>query len=329
MRRTSANEQTNMETMMKKTLLAAGLAGLMSTSAMAETIGFAMSEFNDNWLTIMRNAAVAWAEENGIELIMEDGQSDVGRQLDQINNFVASGVDGIVVVPIDGNATQALTDAAASAGIPLVYANRIPGNFDTLPDNQVVVASDETESGTLETFQVCQQLRAEGKVDGGARAYVLQGQLHHPAGIQRTKDIQDVVGTDMCSFIEIVDTQVGNFQRNEAQDIMTNWLTTGEPFDAVIANNDEMAIGAILAMKASGVDMNQVVVGGIDATPDALQAMAAGELDVTVFQNAAAQGAGSVQTALALAKGEQVAKFVRIPFELVTPDTMKDYVGAN
>ena len=314
---------------MKKTLIAAGLTSLFSTAAMAQTIGYAMSEFNDNWLTIMRNAAVEWAEANGIDLIMEDGQSDVGRQLDQINNFVATGVDGIVVVPIDGNATQALTDAAESAGIPMVFANRVPGNFDTLPANQVVVASDETESGTLETFAVCQQLRSAGKVDGGARAYILQGQLHHPAGIQRTKDIHDVVAMDMCNFIEIIDTQVGNFYRDQAQDIMTNWLTTGEHFDAVIANNDEMAIGAILAMRAAGVDMDKVIVAGIDATPDALLAMAAGELDITVFQNAAAQGAGAVQTALALARGEEVTRFVRIPFELVTPGNMADYIGAN
>ena len=314
---------------MKKFFIATGVASLLSTAAVAETIGYAMSEFNDNWLTIMRNAAVEWADENGHDLIMEDGQSDVGRQLDQINNFIATGVDAIVVVPIDGNATQALTNAAESAGIPMVYANRVPGNFDTLPDNQVVVASDETESGTLETFNICQQLRSQGKVDGGARAYILQGQLHHPAGIQRTKDIHDVVAMDMCNFIEIIDTQVGNFVRAQAQDLMTNWLTTGDEFDAVIANNDEMAIGAILAMKSASIDMDTVLVGGIDATPDALQAMAAGDLDVTVFQNAAAQGIGSVEAAIALSRGESVTKFVRIPFELVTPENMAEYIGAN
>ena len=162
-----------------------------------------------------------------------------------------------------------------------------------------------------------------------SRAFILQSMLRHPAGIQRTKDIHDVVAMDMCNFIEIIDTQVGNVARNQGQDLMTNWLTTGDEFDAVIANNDEMAIGAILAMKADGVDMDSVIVGGIDATPGALQAMAAGDLDVTVFQNAAAQGAGSVQTAIALANGESVPRFFRIPFELVTPENMADYVGAN
>ena len=79
---------------------------------------------------------------------------------------------------------------------------------------------------------------------------------------------------------------------------MTNWLTAGIEFDAVISNNDEMAIGAIQALKAAGVDMDEVIVAGVDATQDALAAMKAGDLDVTVFQNAAGQGKGAVDAAL-------------------------------
>ena len=106
-------------------------------------------------------------------------------------------------------------------------------------------------------------------------------------------------------------------------------MAPGEPFDAVIANNDEMAIGAIQAMKASGIAMEDVVVGGVVATQDALSAMQAGELDVTVFQNAAAQGGGALQAALQLARGEAVDQKVYIPFELVTPDNMESYMSKN
>ena len=112
-------------------------------------------------------------------------------------------------------------------------------------------------------------------------------------------------------------------------DLMTNWLTAGEPFDAVFANNDEMAIGAIQAMKSAGIDMKDVVVVGVDATQDGLAAMKAGELDVTVFQNARGQAAGAVDAALALARGEAVDQVVYIPFELVTPDNMDDYLAQN
>jgi inositol transport system substrate-binding protein len=111
--------------------------------------------------------------------------------------------------------------------------------------------------------------------------------------------------------------------------IMTNWLSAGLEFDAVIANNDEMAIGAIQAMKATGIDMNKVVVAGVDATADALQAMESGELDVTVFQDAKAQGRGAVDAAIRLAKSEDVDQKVWVPFELVTPANYKDYLNRN
>ena len=110
---------------------------------------------------------------------------------------------------------------------------------------------------------------------------------------------------------------------------MTNWLSSGEPFDAVFANNDESAIGAIQAIKAAGISMDDVVIGGVDATQDALVAMQAGELDVTVFQNAAGQGQGSLDAALRLARGEDVPRVVWIPFELVTPANIDEYLSKN
>ena len=110
---------------------------------------------------------------------------------------------------------------------------------------------------------------------------------------------------------------------------MTNWLSTGAPFDGVIANNDESAIGAIQAMKASGIDVKTLVVGGVDATQDALQAMQAGDLDVTVFQDAAGQGQGALDAALKLAKGEAVEQKVYIPFQLVTPANIGDFLAKN
>jgi inositol transport system substrate-binding protein len=97
----------------------------------------------------------------------------------------------------------------------------------------------------------------------------------------------------------------------------------------VIANNDESAIGAIQAMKAAGVDMKAVVVGGVDATQDALQAMQAGELDVTVFQDAAGQGKGALDAALALSKGEKIEPKTYIPFQLVTPANIGDFLAKN
>lgn len=313
---------------MKKTLLTAGFVALMGTSAMADGIGVSMAKFDDNFLTVLRNGIDAKATELGVSVQIEDAQNDVAKQLDQINNFIASGVSSIIVNPVDTSATQAMSDAAAAANIPLVYVNREPINVDTLPDNQAFVASNEMDSGTLETKEVCRLLKEAGKTE--ASAYVIMGELSNQAAVMRTKDIHDVIGGPDCGVkITIIDEQTSNWSRDEAQNLMTNWLSTGTPFDAVIANNDESAIGAIQALKAGGVDMASVVVGGIDATQDALAAMQAGELDATVFQDAAGQGAGALDAAIKLSKGEAVEQKVYIPFQLVTPANIGDFLNKN
>ncbi len=314
---------------MKKTLIASGFIALMTTTAMAQDIGVSMALFDDNFLTVLRNGMVEQAAGmDGVNLQVEDAQNDVAKQLDQINNFIASGVAAIIVNPVDTSATQAMSDAAAAANIPLVYVNRQPVNVDTLPDNQAFVASNEVDSGTLETIEVCAQLKAAGK--DNANVYVMMGELSNQAAVQRTADIHDVMAAGSCVVtLNIIDEQTANWSRDQAQSLMTNWLSTGAAFDGVIANNDEMAIGAIQAMKAAGIDMASVVVGGVDATQDALAAMQAGDLDVTVFQDAAGQGAGALAAALSLAKGEAVDQKVYIPFQLVTPANVADYLAKN
>jgi inositol transport system substrate-binding protein len=313
---------------MKKMLLIAGFAGLMGTTAMAEGIGVSMALFDDNFLTVLRNGIQAQADAAGLKVQIEDAQNDVAKQLDQINNFIASGVDAIIVNPVDTSATQAMSDAAAAAGVPLVYVNRQPINVDSLPDNQAFVASNEAESGTLETIQLCDNWAAEGKTE--VKVYVMQGELSNQAAVQRTQDIYDVIDAGKCKVkINVIDQQTANWSRDQAQTLMTNWLSTGTAFDGVIANNDEMAIGAIQAMKAAGIDMKSVQVGGVDATQDALAAMQAGDLDVTVFQNAAAQGGGALDAAVKLSKGEAVDQKVYVPFELVTPENIANYLKKN
>ncbi|ASY59509.1 sugar ABC transporter substrate-binding protein [Sinorhizobium sp. CCBAU 05631] len=309
---------------MKKFILGTAIAVMMSTAAHAETIGVSMALFDDNFLTVLRNGMQDYAKTlNGVELQIEDAQNDVAKQQSQIQNFIAAGVDAIIVNPVDTDATAAMSKIAADAGIPLVYVNREPVNVDSLPDKQAFVASNEVESGTLETQEVCKMLGGKGK------AVVMMGELSNQAARMRTKDVHDVLATDACKGIEIVEEQTANWSRTQGADLMTNWLSAGLEFDAVISNNDEMAIGAIQALKAAGRSMDSVVIAGVDATQDALAAMAAGDLDVTVFQNAAGQGQGSVDAALKLAKGEPVEKKVYIPFELVTKENLAKYQAKN
>lgn len=309
---------------MKKLIMGSALALFMSTAAHADNIGVSMALFNDNFLTVLRNGMIDYAKTMpGVTLQVEDAQNDVAKQQSQIQNFIASGVKAIIVNPVDTDATAAMSKIAADAKIPLVFVNREPVNVDSLPDNQAFVASNEQESGTLETKEICRLLGGKGN------AVVMMGELSNQAARMRTKDVHDVIATDQCKGIKIVQEQTANWDRTQGSDLMTNWLSSGIDFDAVISNNDEMAIGAILALKAAGKDPSKIVVGGVDATQDALAAMQAGDLKVTVFQDAAGQGKGALDTALKLAKGEKADKKVYIPFQLVTPANAKDFVKKN
>jgi ribose transport system substrate-binding protein/inositol transport system substrate-binding protein len=313
---------------MKKVLISTALVALMSGAAAAENIGVSMALFDDNFLTVLRNGMSDYAKtQDGVSLQIEDAQNDVGKQLNQIQNFVASGVDAIIVNPVDTDATVAMSQAAAAAGIPLVYVNREPVNVDSLPEKQAFVASNEKDSGTLEMQEVCRLLKEQGKAQ--ASIVVMMGELSNQAARMRTQDVHEVIATPECSFIKIVDEQTANWSRTQGADLVTNWLSAGLQFDAVVANNDEMAIGAVQALKAAGKDMGTMVVGGVDATQDALAAMAAGDMDVTVFQNAAGQGQGAVDAALKFARGEKVDSKVYIPFELVTPANLANYQAKN
>ncbi|RCS25057.1 sugar ABC transporter substrate-binding protein [Phyllobacterium salinisoli] len=308
---------------MKKFLLAAAISALMTGSALAENIGVSMALFDDNFLTVLRNGMQDYAKtKDGLNLQVEDAQNDVSKQLSQIQNFIAQGVDAIVVNPVDTDATPKMTQLATAAGIPLVYVNRMPGDKE-LPAKVSFVGSNEVNSGTLQMKEVCRILGGKGEI------VVLMGELSNQAARQRTQDIEDVIATDECKGIKILDKQTGNWQRTLGTDLVTNWISAGLKPNAIVSNNDEMAIGAIQALKASGISTKDVLVAGIDATQDALAAMKAGDLRVTVFQNAAAQGSGAIDTALKLAKGETVESMVWVPFELVTPENMDKYMAKN
>lgn len=307
---------------MKKLLLTAIASSVIATSVSAADlkIGVSMALFDDNFLTTLRNGIQAAAKEQGVDVQIEDAKNGVGNQLNQVQNFIASGVDAIIINPVDTDATLSISDDAQAAGIPLIYVNRQPINVDLLPDNQAFVASDERVSGTLQTQEVCRLLNGKGNI------VVMMGELTNQAALQRTQDIHDVIATPECSGLKVVQQQTAEWSRTKGSDLMTNWIAAGIQFDAVVSNNDEMAIGAIQALKAAGRSMDDVVIAGIDATTDALAAMEAGELDVTVFQSADGQGRGAVDTAVKLINGQNVDRKVWVPFELVTPENLNDYL---
>jgi inositol transport system substrate-binding protein len=305
-------------------LIALAAATVLSSPAFAAKIGVSMDKFDDNFLTVLRNGMSDYAKTvPGVSLQTEDAKDDVSKQLSQVQNFIANKVDAIIVNPVDTSATARITELAAAANVPLVYVNREPADIDKLGPKAAFVASNEKDSGTLETQQICKLLGGKGNI------LVIEGELSNQAAVQRTADIHDVISKAPCAGIKIVAEQTANWDRTKAQNLVTNWLSKGLKFDAIVSNNDEMAIGAIQALKSAGVDTKAAIVGGVDATQDALASMKAGDLKVTVFQDAAGQGKGAVDAALALAAGKTVEKKVYIPFQLVTPDNMDKFIKMN
>ena len=303
---------------MKKLALALAATVAFSAAAHATTIGVTMDKFDDNFLTSVRNAIAAEAKAQGVTAQFEDAQDDTSKQISQIQNFIAQKVDAIIVNPVDTSATPKMTELAVAAKIPLVYVNRKPED-KTLPANVSFVGSNEKVSGKLEGDELVKCMKGKGNI------VIMQGQLSNNAALDRTADIEEVMAGN--KDIKIIQKQTANWDRNQALDLMNNWLTSGEKIEGVAANNDEMAIGAILALKQAGQDPKKICIGGIDATADGLAEVQNGNLFVTVFQNSTGQGKGAVETALKMVKGEKVDSYVDVPFEKVTKDNLKNYMA--
>jgi inositol transport system substrate-binding protein len=290
-----------------------------STSPTKRVVGVSMAHFDDNFLTMIRASMQDYAKTfPEIVLQFTDAQGDVGRQLSQIQNFVAEGTAAIIVNAADTSATPSITKVARAAGVPLVYVNRRPAEA-TLPDGVVFVGSDEIQAGTLEMEELARLMNHRGNVA------VMIGELASNGAQLRTAAVEQVVAR--YPDMKIIEKQIGNFQRERGLDLMNNWLTAGTKIDAVAANNDEMAIGAIMAIRQAGIGAGKILVGGVDATPDALAEVEKGSLAVTVFQNARGQAKGAVDAALSLVRGEAIDHVVSIPFELVTRDNYKAFLN--
>ncbi|WP_431324763.1 substrate-binding domain-containing protein [Rhizobium sp. YTU87027] len=305
---------------MRHAIFSALLMLTFTSSASAETLGVSVADL-DEFNTTLLNGLLSHAKDSaGLKVVTKNAKGDNELQRKQIEELAADKVDALIVLLSDGDLGAQLTPVAAAAGIPLVYVNNVPANVADLPDNQTVVASDEKESGSLQTKEVCKLLNGKG------RLAVLMGEPFHAAARARTKDIDEVIASPECEGLKVVERQAAYWSPDFADAQVQEWISAGVKFDAVIANNDDMALGAIRALKRNNVAMKDVVVAGVDAIQPALAAMTEGDLAVTVFQNAAGQGAGAVDAAVKLMKGEKIPRENYIPFELVTPQNVANYL---
>lgn len=301
-------------------LLVGSLGGAVAAQDEDIEIGVSFPILDQFLQTVATGMETKAAEIGGVSLNIVEAQEDTTTQLGQVENFITNEVDAILVIPVDTDAAAPMTDAALSAGIPLVYVNRRPSDLPT--DGSVpYVGSDSLYAGTVEMEMLAELSGNEGNV------VILIGDPANEAAVLRTQGCKDVV--DQHEGLVVTKEQAGNWYRVEGLNIMENWIQSGDQIDIVCANNDEMALGAIEALRNADL-LDKVIVGGVDATADALAAMEAGDLEVTVFQNADGQGGGGVEAAVALLNGEPVPNMdemgiVDVPYEPVNPENMADY----
>ncbi|MEW9672250.1 sugar ABC transporter substrate-binding protein [Ammoniphilus sp. 3BR4] len=284
-------------------------------------IGAAMPVFDDKWLTYLYDEINKYDKEHDdVEVKMVDAKNDSGKQLSQVETFVAQGVDAIIINPVDTSAVGPMVDAANAANVPVVIVNRMPGD-DVLSKIYAYVGSESTQAGTMQMEKVVELLGGKGNVA------ILTGELGSESQIKRTQGNKDILAKN--PDIKLVREQTAMYQRAEGMKVMENWIQSGDQLNAIVANNDEMAIGAIMALEAAG-KLDGVVVAGIDGTPDALEYVKSGKLNVSAFQDPMGQGKGAIEAAVKAAKGEKLegaeGNIVNVPFELITKENVETYI---
>ncbi|CRN02916.1 MULTISPECIES: sugar ABC transporter substrate-binding protein [Pseudomonas] len=298
--------------MHRYSLIVATLLLLLSQSSFAAyRIGVSIARVDDNFMTYVRTGLEAAATQQDVQIQFEDAQGDVVRQLNQVEGFLNQNVDAVIVLPVDTAATANITRAAAASNTPLVYVNRHPDER-TLPKGVVTVASNDIEAGQLQMRYLAEKLGGKGNVA------IIMGDLAQNATRDRTEGARQVLKE--FPGIRIVEQQSAEWQRSKAMDLTSNWLLAGTQFDAIVANNDEMAIGAAMALQQAGKAKGEVAIVGIDGLPDGLAAIRRGVLSASVFQDPKAQATQAVQAAVRMIKGEPIESEVWVPFELIKPE---------
>ncbi|MBP1041198.1 substrate-binding domain-containing protein [Vagococcus sp. BWB3-3] len=285
-----------------------------------EQIGYAINNLNDTFQTYILDAAKASAKENDYGIRVENAKEDLIAQQDQVNTLIQNGVKALVVVPVDTSAMEPITKAAQEAKIPLVYVNRNPyaGKEKDMPKDVYYVGSEEITAGIMQMEFVGKELDGEGKIA------VLMGILGNEGAMKRTEGVEETM-KDQFPKMEILNKETAEWQRDKALAVAENWISTyGKDLKAIVANNDEMALGAVQAAKKN--NRSDIIITGVDAIPDALDAVENGELAATVFQDAVGQGSGAI-TILSEALGGKAPKdqVTYVPFKLITSENVSEF----
>ncbi len=310
-------------------------------------IGSAIYKFDDTFMTGVRSAMESQAKDKGSTIELVDSQNKQPTQNEQVDTFITKGVNALAINPVDRTAAGPIIEKAKAKNLPIVFLNREPEKSDMANYDKVYyVGAKAEQSGTLSGEIIADYFKAHPEADknhDGVIQYVmLQGEPGHQDATLRTEySIKAIEGAGFKTQKLAADTAM--WDKAKATDLMKAFIT-GQGMDkieAVLCNNDDMALGAVEALKAEGYNKGDaskyIPVVGVDATAPALQAMKDGSLLGTVLNDAESQGKATVNIALAAAQGKEInkenvgydvtdGKYVWIDYVKVTQDNYQKYI---
>ncbi|CAA9430193.1 MAG: Inositol transport system sugar-binding protein [uncultured Quadrisphaera sp.] len=245
-----------------------------------------------SFITAGQEGMEAYAEAEGIELLWNSASLDVATQANQVDQYISAGVDAIIVVPVQADSLAPQVAAAKEAGIPLVPVNAALDSEDIAGN----VQPDDVAAGAAEMQMMVDELGGQGGI------VVLQGPLGQSGQLDRQEGIDSVLAENPGITVLAQDT--ANWKRDEAVNKTKNWISAfGDDIKGVVAQNDDMGLGALQAFKEAG---KTVPIVGIDGIEDGLNAVKSGEFIGTMLQNGTVELSAGLAVAAALARGEDV-----------------------
>ena len=290
---------------MKKlaTLISAALLSTtVSVSAQAQdTMAIVLSTLNNPFFVTMKDGAEAKAEELGYKLIVLDSQNDPSKELSNIEDLTIRGVKAILINPTDSDAVSNAIRMANRSNIPVLTLDRGASRGDVVSH----IASDNVIGGEMAGHFIME------KVGEKAKVIQLEGIAGTSAARERGEGFMNAVDS---SGLELLASQPADFDRTKGLNVMENLLAANPDVDAVFAQNDEMALGALRAVQASGKD---VMIVGFDGTDDGIAAVNRGLLGATVAQQPDLIGSLGIEMADKVLKGEKVDEYVPVPLKII------------
>ena len=291
-------------------ILILSICGCVRANKNKLLIGVSYQNLQNEFIINLQDAIRKEAKKEDIDLIESDSQGKAENQISQVENFIARGVDAIILNPYDKEGSAPAVDIAVREKKPIIVLNSIVSNLEKA---NAYVGSNDAEAGRIAAQYIVNLLGNKGNYA------IIHGPNGHSAEIQRTIGIKEVLSK--YPDVHVVFEQSANWDRTQALTLMENWLNSGKKIDGVIAQNDEMALGAYKAIEAAGKG-KEIAVIGIDAIQDALRAVADHKLVGTVFQNADEQGRTAIKLTKDILEGKKISHNYYIPFQLVTKDSL-------